>query len=125
MAAYQSVSPLVVCFGMDVIKKILTFDCVCCRVRELGKRRSWRVAADCKSVALGLSWFESILPHQLRIINTVSNESYSINMMKASAFDHELRNIVDTEAAKLRMGNLAYGIVLGYLKTRIKELQTN
>lgn len=46
-------------------------------------------------------------------------------MMKASAFDHELRNIVDTEAAKLKMDNLAHGIVLEYLKTRIKELQTN
>ncbi len=30
----------------------------------MGERRSWRVAADCKSVALRLSWFESILTHQ-------------------------------------------------------------
>lgn len=46
-------------------------------------------------------------------------------MMKASAFDHELRNVVDTEATKLKMGNLAHGIVLAYLRSRIKELQTN
>jgi hypothetical protein len=32
----------------------------------LGERRSWRVAADCKSVVLRLSWFESILTHQFQ-----------------------------------------------------------
>ena len=55
----------------------------------------------------------------------MSTDSFSINVLKASALDHELRNVIDTEAAKLKMGNLAHGVVLAYLKTRIKELQTN
>lgn len=29
-----------------------------------GERQSWRAGADCKSVAFGLSWFKSNLPHQ-------------------------------------------------------------
>lgn len=31
---------------------------------NMGMRRSWRVAADCKSVPVEVSWFESIHPHQ-------------------------------------------------------------
>lgn len=30
----------------------------------MGERQSWRAGADCKSVAFGLSWFKSNLPHQ-------------------------------------------------------------
>jgi hypothetical protein len=55
----------------------------------------------------------------------MSAKNYSITVLKASAFDHELRNVVETDAAKLKMGNLAHGIVAAYLKTRIKELTTN
>jgi hypothetical protein len=29
----------------------------------MGMRRSWRVAADCKSVPVKVSWFDSIHPH--------------------------------------------------------------
>ena len=34
----------------------------------MGDRRSWRVGADCKSVALPLSWFDSIITHQKNIV---------------------------------------------------------
>jgi hypothetical protein len=48
--------------------------------------------------------------------------SYSVDILKKSAFQDELMNVLDSENAKLKMGNLAHGIVLSYFKNRIKEL---
>jgi len=48
--------------------------------------------------------------------------SYSIDVLKKSAFQDELMNVLDSENAKLKMGNLAHGIVFSYFKSRIKEL---
>jgi hypothetical protein len=48
--------------------------------------------------------------------------SYSVDILKKSVFDHEIRNLLDTESTKLRMGNLAHNIVLTYFKTRLKEI---
>lgn len=48
--------------------------------------------------------------------------SYSVELLKKSAFQDELTNVIDSENAKLKMGNLAHGIVLSYFKRRIKEL---
>jgi len=48
--------------------------------------------------------------------------SYAIDILKKSVFDHEIRNLLDTESAKLRMGNLDHNIVLTYFKSRLKEL---
>lgn len=48
--------------------------------------------------------------------------SYSVDVLKKSAFQDELMNVIDSENAKLKMGNLAHGIVLSYFRNRIKEL---
>ena len=48
--------------------------------------------------------------------------SYSVNILKKSAFQDELMNVLESENAKLKMGNLAHGIVVSYFKNRIKEL---
>lgn len=48
--------------------------------------------------------------------------SYSIDVLKKSTFQDELMNVLESENAKLKMGNLAHGIVLSYFKNRIKEL---
>jgi hypothetical protein len=43
-------------------------------------------------------------------------------VLKKSAFQDELMNVLESDKAKLKMGNLAHGIVLNYFKSRIKEL---
>ena len=48
--------------------------------------------------------------------------SYSVDVLKKSTFQDELMNVLESENAKLKMGNLARGIVLSYFKNRIKEL---
>jgi len=48
--------------------------------------------------------------------------SYSIDVLKNSTFQDEITNVLENDNAKLKMGNLAHGIVLSYFKNRIKEL---
>jgi hypothetical protein len=48
--------------------------------------------------------------------------SYSIEALKKSAFQDEIMNVLESENAKLKMGNLAHGIVLSYFKSRVREM---
>lgn len=48
--------------------------------------------------------------------------SYSVDVLKKSAFQDEIMNVLEMESTKLNMGNLAHNIVLSYFKARIKEL---
>jgi len=48
--------------------------------------------------------------------------SYSIQVLKKSAFHDELVNILERESCRLQLGNLAHGIVVDYFKRRIREI---
>lgn len=49
------------------------------------------------------------------------SDSYSIQMLKASAFDHELRNVIDLLPADQQDEEVL--VVKNYLLKRVKELK--
>lgn len=46
----------------------------------MGERQSWRAGADCKSVAFGLSWFKSNLPHHTKVKNGRDMEAIHLQL---------------------------------------------
>lgn len=48
--------------------------------------------------------------------------SYSSDMLKKAAFNDELVNVLEQPETRIKLG-VAYGYVLSYFKTRMKELE--
>ena len=48
--------------------------------------------------------------------------SYSIDMLKRSAFQDELNNILALEKTKIRIGGMMHSYVVDYLTRRIEEI---
>ncbi len=48
--------------------------------------------------------------------------SYSIDMLKRSAFQDELDNILALEKTKIRIGGMMHSYVVDYLTRRIEEI---
>lgn len=48
--------------------------------------------------------------------------SYSIDMLKRSAFQDELNNILALEKTRIRIGGMMHSYAVSYLKQRIEEI---
>jgi len=48
--------------------------------------------------------------------------SYSVDMLKRSAFQDELNNVLFSENTKTRIGGMMHSYVVSYLKQRIEEI---
>ena len=48
--------------------------------------------------------------------------SYSIDVLKRSAFQDELTNILASDKTKIKIGGMMHSYVVSYLTNRIKEI---
>jgi hypothetical protein len=48
--------------------------------------------------------------------------SYSVDMLKRSAFQDELNNVLALEKTRIRVGGMMHSYVVSYLKQRIEEI---
>lgn len=48
--------------------------------------------------------------------------SYSVDMLKRSAFQDELNNVLALEKTRIRVGGMMHSYVVNYLKQRIEEI---
>lgn len=48
--------------------------------------------------------------------------AYSIDVLKRSAFQDELINVLSTDSVKMRIGSMAHSYVVSYLKQRVEEI---
>lgn len=48
--------------------------------------------------------------------------AYSIDVLKRSAFQDELNNVLSSDSLKMKIGSMAHSYVVSYLKHRIDEI---
>ena len=48
--------------------------------------------------------------------------AYSIDVLKRSAFQDELINVLETDRMKLKIGSMAHSYVTSYLRQRIEDI---
>lgn len=48
--------------------------------------------------------------------------AYSIDVLKRSAFQDELINVLSTDSVKMRIGSMAHSYVVSYLKQRVEDI---
>ena len=63
----------------------------------MGERRSWRDGADCKSVAVTLSWFESILTHHYIQYKYFGRSFTYMTPINLGLYGHSSASRIDTD----------------------------
>ena len=48
--------------------------------------------------------------------------AYSVDVLKRSAFQDELINVLSTDSMKMRIGSMAHSYVVSYLKQRVEDI---
>ena len=48
--------------------------------------------------------------------------AYSVDVLKRSAFQDELINVLSTDSMKMRIGSRAHSYVVSYLKQRVEDI---
>ena len=48
--------------------------------------------------------------------------AYSIDVLKRSAFQDELINVLSTDSMKMKIGSMAHSYVVSYLKQRVEDI---